>query len=235
MTGIYIIKNTINNKVYIGQAVNILHRWYQHRYVGGKTCSSKHLEYKNKIHTAMRELGKENFYIEILEECKKEDLSRRERYWIEKYDSFYSGYNGTKGGSWKDVTHIGEENGRAKLSEQDVRYIRECYNNHVSFRKVYEIFQDKISKRGLQKVWYFETWPLIYPEYNTKENKKWHSTKSKSIPAHNRKFSENEIKMIRQLHKQGLSCPQIISQLKLDASKDCIEKIVNYTYYKDIV
>lgn len=235
MTGIYIIRNTINNKVYIGQAIDIVKRWYTHRCVGSNNCSSNHLEYKNKIHSAMREFGRENFYIEILEECKKEELSTKERYWIDYYNSFYDGYNSTKGGSWKDVSHIGEENGRAKLTEEDVCYIRECYNNHIPFRKVYEVFQDKISKRGLQKVWYFETWPMIHPEYNTEENKKWHITKSKSISAHNRKFSEEEIKTIRQLYKEGLSCPQIIYQLKLKVSKSCIERIVNHTYYKNIV
>ena len=29
----------------------------------------------------------------------------------------------------------------------------------------YEEYKDKISKRGLQKIWWFDTWKDIYPEY----------------------------------------------------------------------
>jgi len=42
--------------------------------------------------------GFENFTIEILQECKKEELNDREVYWIKKYDSVNSGYNSRPGG-----------------------------------------------------------------------------------------------------------------------------------------
>lgn len=232
MTGIYIIKNVVNSKVYIGQSVDILTRWYQHR---SAATNEKHPEHNNKIHTAIREIGKDKFYLEILEECSRNDLSEKEKYWINFYNSFYEGYNCTKGGSWKDVSHIGEENGRARLNEQDVKYIRECYNNHLPFRTVYELYKNKISKRGLQKIWYFETWGYIYPEYNTLENKEWHKTSSKSMPAHNRIFSREIILKIRELYLKGNSCPEIIKFLNLSVHPTTIERIVNYTTYKDIV
>jgi hypothetical protein len=34
----------------------------------------------------------------VLEECKEEELNEREIYWIGQYDSYYNGYNCTKGG-----------------------------------------------------------------------------------------------------------------------------------------
>jgi hypothetical protein len=46
----------------------------------------------------MRKYGLENFSFEIIEECSKEDLDSRERYWIKKFDSYYNGYNQTSGG-----------------------------------------------------------------------------------------------------------------------------------------
>ena len=46
----------------------------------------------------IKERGAENFDFEVLEECSKEELTLREKYYIEVFDSFYNGYNKTKGG-----------------------------------------------------------------------------------------------------------------------------------------
>lgn len=96
----------------------------------------------------MRALGRENFYMEVLEECPQEKLSEREIYWIKFYNSYKKGYNGTVGGD-PSISSQGEQNGRALLTEKDVIYIRECYNNHIPFREVYKLFSNRISKRGL--------------------------------------------------------------------------------------
>ena len=97
-----------------------------------------------------------------------------------KYNSFENGYNATEGGEEiGNRVQKGSKNGRARLTEEDVIYIRECYNNHIPFRKVYLEYKDKITERGLQKVWWFETWKNIHPEYHTKENKYWHSHNAK--------------------------------------------------------
>lgn len=49
----------------------------------------------------------------------------------------------------------GENNPRALLTEAMVYEIRQMYNHQIPFRDAYA---DKISKRGFQKVWHFETW-----------------------------------------------------------------------------
>ena len=59
--GIYIIKNKINDKVYIGQSVDIICRWYAHK----NSANGNKQDSYTKIHKAMHELGTENFYIEI--------------------------------------------------------------------------------------------------------------------------------------------------------------------------
>lgn len=46
----------------------------------------------------MRKYGIDNFKFSVLEECDKEDLNEKEKYWIEKYDSYNNGYNNTCGG-----------------------------------------------------------------------------------------------------------------------------------------
>lgn len=91
---IYIIKNTINNKVYIGQTrVGVLSRWKDH---------VRHSGYGEQvINRAMEKYGKENFYVETLEECDIDRLDEREMYYIAKYDSTNKskGYNVSIGGS----------------------------------------------------------------------------------------------------------------------------------------
>lgn len=240
MIGIYIIRNTINNKVYIGQSVNIEQRWATHKSIGGNNSRPSGLEYKNKIHTAMREYGKDNFYCEVLEECTKEELSQREQYWIEKYNSFYDGYNGSKGGSWKDKSTVGEENGRSVLKENDVYYIRECYNSHVPFREVYEQYKDKISKRGLQKIWYFETWNYVLPEYNTVENKQWHSTCAKANPSHvasnnKRKLTDSQVKELREFYDNNHSIKKLHREKYSNYAYSTVYNAATRQTYKDIV
>lgn len=56
----------------------------------------------------------------------------------------------TKGGDYSinPVALSGSKNGRALVNEQDVEYIRECYNAKIPFKTVYAEYQNKISKRG---------------------------------------------------------------------------------------
>lgn len=41
----------------------------------------------------MEEFGVENFSFEIIERCSKEDLDKREKYYIDFYNSCKNGYN----------------------------------------------------------------------------------------------------------------------------------------------
>lgn len=59
-----------------------------------------HIEYLDyHLYRAMRYYGIDNFYIVQLEEVEDNELNDREKYWIDKYDSFQNGYNMTLGGS----------------------------------------------------------------------------------------------------------------------------------------
>ena len=46
----------------------------------------------------MNKYGEEHFYIELIEECPLENLSKKEIYWIGYYDTYHNGYNATLGG-----------------------------------------------------------------------------------------------------------------------------------------
>jgi group I intron endonuclease len=68
-SGIYIIKNVINNKVYIGSAVNIKKRIYEHEWALSRDCHyNKYLQRSWKIH------GKNSFIFEKCLICKVDDL-----------------------------------------------------------------------------------------------------------------------------------------------------------------
>ena len=45
---------------------------------------------------------------------------------------------------------------------------------------MYEEYKDKIGKRGLQKLWWFQTWKDILPEYHNEENRYWDSHNAKN-------------------------------------------------------
>lgn len=89
ITGIYKLTNTLNEKVYIGQAVDIKERWRQHlkRAVGAEPMTT------NKLYPAMQEDGPYNFTWQVVEECTKDQLTEREKYWINYYEGQGYGYN----------------------------------------------------------------------------------------------------------------------------------------------
>lgn len=91
---IYIIKNTVNSKVYIGQTrTSVEQRWREHL---------RHAQYGDQIiNRAMKKYGVDKFYIETLEICNIKLLDYREMYYIDLYDSTNKskGYNVSIGGN----------------------------------------------------------------------------------------------------------------------------------------
>ena len=96
---IYIIKNNVNNKVYIGQTTSSLTTRF-HQHLKNSTLKSRHY----KLYNAIKKYGKEHFYIELLENnVPLSHLNEKEIYYIEKYNSFNNGYNSSKGGDGRTI------------------------------------------------------------------------------------------------------------------------------------
>lgn len=91
--GIYYIKNTLNNNMYIGQSVNIKTRFCAHR---SSLKNNKH--YNEKLQEDFNKYGMDIFELGILEECESEFLDELEQYYIKKYNTVESGYNNASGG-----------------------------------------------------------------------------------------------------------------------------------------
>lgn len=91
--GIYKITNLLTEQCYIGQSVNISDRWKQHCKCGlGIEASAT-----NKLYNTMQKDKVWNFTFELLEECPKEMLNEKERFWIQMYQSDKFGLNTMKG------------------------------------------------------------------------------------------------------------------------------------------
>ncbi len=95
MPFIYKIYNDVNNKVYIGKTSNTIEdRWNEHVYAALYRRQRRNYQ----LYNAMRKYGVDKFHIIALEECTENDLTAKEIYWIQKYNSFNNGYNMTIGG-----------------------------------------------------------------------------------------------------------------------------------------
>ena len=90
--GIYLIRNLINGKVYVGKSNNIYKRIISH--ISNLNRANKKSENEHLINSWIK-YGKDKFCYCILEECSFESLSERELYWIEYYNSISReiGYN----------------------------------------------------------------------------------------------------------------------------------------------
>ena len=176
---IYCIRNTVNDDIYIGSTCQSLsQRMAQHR---------KDVNFKQgmKLHKSMKELGRENFYIELLEECPCENfmqLTKREGELIREHNS--------------SLNHM--INGRTKkeYQEENKEYWNEWKRNHYEEnkerineqRKTYrENNKEKIHEK--QKEWY----------ENNKEEKNRKSREHYS--ANKEKISERR-KELKALKKQ---------------------------------
>ena len=93
-SGIYKITSIIDNKSYIGRSVDVRARLIQHvkSSVGVGTIADQ------LIHGVMAKEGIVNFTFELLEECDRDKLPERERYYIATFSTKTNGYNKTDGG-----------------------------------------------------------------------------------------------------------------------------------------
>lgn len=110
MTGIYKITNTVNNKVYIGQALDIHSRIRNH-----KEALNRGTHPNNHLQRAWNLYGKDKFVFSIVESCEESQLTEREQFWID----FYGGINSNDTYNQRDAGSHGShsEETRLKISK----------------------------------------------------------------------------------------------------------------------
>ena len=67
---IYKIINDVNNKIYIGQTINTI----EYRFNNHIKTAKQNID-KNKFHNALTEIGPEHFKVELVEECRNDQLN----------------------------------------------------------------------------------------------------------------------------------------------------------------
>jgi group I intron endonuclease len=106
---VYCIKNRINDKIYVGVTSKTLKQRFNWHIRDCKVGKPK------KLYDAMRELGIDNFYAEFLSETDAASVKQTEEYYINLFDSYENGYNGSKlSGGLHEYT----EESRKKMSEK---------------------------------------------------------------------------------------------------------------------
>lgn len=108
--GIYMIKNIVNGKVYIGQSVDIYTRWYNH-----KRDLSNGVHYNTHLQKSWNKYGESSFEFSIIKTCDQNDLDLLEVKYISLYNSCDSkfGYNMSFGGAGGGIPN---DKVRVKLS-----------------------------------------------------------------------------------------------------------------------
>ena len=155
ISGVYCIRNLVNNKRYIGSSKNIEKRWKSHkRRLNNKTHCNLYLQRE------WDKYGSENFEFAILEECSISSLYKLEDHYVKLMKSLNrkKGYNlvkvlepPTRG------TRLSEEH-RKKLSEAHKGYKpteeqrRKMSESNIGKHKVSEEHRRKLSEANKGKV-----------------------------------------------------------------------------------
>jgi len=188
-SGIYKITNKINGKSYIGKTVDLHKRIVTHLWrLENGTHPNPHLQ------RAFDKYGKNRFVFEVLERCREEDLSDKEMFFINKYNSFGNGYNLTAGGDGaagrklkeETKTRISQANKGRKRTKEQREKISEAGKKLWSNPK----YREKMMKRPKPtSVW-------NKGRRHTEEEKKHLSEKLKG-----RRITEEHKKKLHELYK----------------------------------
>ena len=132
-SGIYIIRNNVNQKIYVGSTSEFKRRYYSHN---GKLKSGKHNN--AKLRSSVNKYGIDNFTFSILEEVS--DLSilvEREQYWMDELKPFYNIYPIAR----KDYYLERKHNNRKDSPEDTKNKCIHCATSKLSEANVIEIIK----------------------------------------------------------------------------------------------
>lgn len=148
-SGIYIIKNIVNNKCYIGSSCNLKTRFRQHK-LGLK--NNKH--FNLKLQNAYNKYGVLNFEFTILELCNRKNLIIKEQHYFDTLKPIYN-INPVAYATLNthitevrrqilSVTKSGVNNPNSKLTVEQVKEIRASSLKQNELAKLYNISRSQI-------------------------------------------------------------------------------------------
>lgn len=165
--GIYKIKCIANEKIYIGQSVNIKCRTHEHR-----RALEKGKHNNEKMQHSYDKYGKDSFIISLVEVVKNyDDLNDRENYWINYYNCLEDkkgfnicpvkkGYLPTR--EWGNKVR-GSKNGNSKLTEKDIPAICKLLSENYTYEEIGKMFN--VGKKTIKDIEIGRTWKHISYKY----------------------------------------------------------------------
>lgn len=187
-SGIYAIKNRINNKMYVGKSVNIKKRKSYHFWL---LRTNNH--FNPKLQSAFNKYGEENFEFVILEKCNKDELDDKEIKYINRYNTINDGYNICEGGEGSLGRTLSEET-KQKISNANTGRKQDEVAKKRKSEIMKELWQTaeyrkKMKQRPKPKPW-------NKGRRHTEEEKKHLSEKLKG-----RRITEEHKKKLHELYK----------------------------------
>jgi group I intron endonuclease len=233
MIGIYLITNNVNGKVYVGQSINIERRYSEHLRSGQpeKYSLKNKRDINTPIHLAMQKYGISNFSLSILEECLKEELDDKERFWIHYYDSTNKekGYNIGLGGQ-ESFALKGENHSQAKLNQKEVNEIKKLLKEtDLTLTEINDKFpfvsKSTLSMINQGKIWSEEneSYPIRIMSVGIK------GSKNKKA-----KFTDEQVMEIRKKYAEGQTPNQLYPQYNHIATNSAIKAIIYGESYKNL-
>lgn len=224
ITGIYLIRNKTNNKIYIGQSVDIKRRWQEHLRSAqpDKYQIKSERDSKVPIHLAMQKHGVDSFEITVLEECTKEQLNDRERYWIKSLRSNNKeiGYNLGEGGQ-ENFALKGENHSQAKLTQKDVdNIINLLQTTNMSLPEINKLYPF-VNKSTLSLINHGKAWNNPNLSYPIRKM----STGQVGEKNPRAKLTDKEVMEIRKLQSEGISQAEVVRRLKGKIGKSSVSNI----------
>lgn len=231
-SGIYMIVNNINGKIYIGQSKNVFTRWSEHY----RKAMLNKKDDTSVLHKAIRKYGIECFWFKVLELCDEQELDEKERFYISLYQSdiFHNNYNVLGGGG--GGTAKGSKNHNSKLTEEDVYDIREQYKDLITWREVYKKYKDVVSENTFKDVWTGKTWSHVHMDVYTEETKLKQRNNYDRIKSHKwmQKLSDEDIIFIRKLRAKGYKPNNVYSQYYSNINRNTFNDVWYYHTFKHL-
>lgn len=221
-SGIYKITNLLNNKIYIGRAVNLQKRKTAHfRFTHPEDYSETTIkgEKDMPIHRAMaKSHNKDDFKFEVVEYCPEEELDEKEQYYIQKFNSFVpNGYNIAKGGmTWPHPK--GEQHPNAKLTKEQVAEIKTQLKQGVSATELVQKYNASL-----------EAISAINNGYNWRDDNETYPLSRLNGLRH---YTSEEILDMREARANGASVKELAK--KYNTYTSTISQIVLGKVYKEV-
>ncbi len=216
---IYKIENLKNNKKYIGLTNNIIRRKIRHF-----TDLRRNKHDNSFLQKEFNIYGEENFSfnIEFYGEISYQEISEKEKEYIQFYDSYRNGYNQNEGGNF------GPSNGGSRLTESDILNILAVLEFMTKpgqlLANIFDVSRTTISriKKGINHNQYKEK----YEKMSLEERKKIYDNFCNDMNLLEEKANLSKINNKRQLTKEEVYLILLNEELGRPITIDNITKKV---------